>query len=704
MLTSQLKEIELFQFLPEQDLEELIEASKVIHLDANETLFEDGEAGETLFAILSGRLALYKDNQELALLWQGQFFGEMAVIEDKPRSATVIASCPSELLEIPKTVFNKFLRGHPSFFTSVLKTMCQRVRGNIQDLAMGYQKIRAQEQLSSQIHQVIDSSTSEILIFDFPSGRVVRSNTSANQHLGYLPMEIQKLSILDLILDLDREHFEGQMRHLISGKENSLSFQALIKLKNGKEYAAETIIQSMGNTDSLFIAILKDTSTSRNESSFVGNSNNYDSLTGLPSRNLVNDRIQFFQAYAERNDSLFAIIVLDIDNFKTLNEGLGPDAGDELLQMVANRLVQHLRKEDTVARLGGDEFLILLSLKEDDEASRMGKKLLDLFNRPFLIRDQEIRVGVSMGIAMYPYDGKEPVALLMAADAAMHRAKEQGKSTFQFYNSSLLTKAAHQLKVENALYRALEHEEFALYYQPKVSTSDFKIMGVEALLRWNHPERGLVPPGEFIPLAEKSRLIVPLGEWILETACRAIQEWSELGLTNFSVAVNISGYQFNHGNILQTVNRVLKKIPINPVNLELELTESVLLDDTEGSLDRINELRKMGCQLSIDDFGTGYSSLTYLRDLPVNNLKIDRSFVHNIQHERNLAIIQAIITLAKTLNLKTIAEGVEEERERKLLEEMECDQIQGYLFSRPIPHENMTALLKESLTHKTAQP
>ncbi len=698
MQISQLKEIELFQHLPDEVLEELITVSSIIHLDANETLFEEGDEGESIFAVISGRLTLFKEGQEIALIWQGQFFGEMAVIEEKPRSATIIAASDSKLLEIPNVFFQKLLVNHHSFFSTVLNTMCQRVRGNLQDLALGYHKIKSQEQLSSQIHQIIDSSPSEILIFDFPSGRLVRSNTAAVRRLGYLPMDIQNLTLYDLIKDLSKEKFISQMDQIISGKQNSLKFQALVNLKNDEEYVADAIIQPMGHfSESLFIAIFKDKNESNSPNGSGGNQNNYDSLTGLPNRNLVNDRIQFFQAYAERHDTLFAIFVLDIDNFKTLNEGLGPKAGDELLKMVANRLVQYLRKEDTVARLGGDEFLILLSIKEEDDASRMGKKLMSLFEETFSVEKEELRVGVSVGIALFPYDGNDPVSLLMGADAAMHRAKEHGKRTYQFYNSSLLTKAANQLKIENGLYRALEQDEFVLHYQPKVCTQSFQIKGVEALLRWNHSERGLVPPGEFIPVAESSRLIVPLGEWVLETACNAIQEWCALGLKELTVAVNISGYQFNHSNILQTIDQVLQKSAINPAGLELELTESILLDDTKGSLNRINQMREMGLQLAIDDFGTGYSSLTYLRDLPVNNLKIDRSFIHNLQHQRNLAIVKAIITLAKTLKLKTIAEGVEEEEERKLLGEMNCDQIQGYLYSRPIPHKEMTALLKNSL-------
>ncbi|QPJ62971.1 MAG: EAL domain-containing protein [Candidatus Nitronauta litoralis] len=701
MEVSQLKEIELFQYLPDEVLEELITISSLIHLDANETLFEEGDPGETIYAVISGRLALYKEGQEIALIWQGQFFGEMAVIEEKPRSATIIASSESQLMEIPNDFFQKLLVNHHSFFSTVLTTMCQRVRGNLQDLALGYHKIKSQEQLSSQIHQIIDSSPSEILIFDFPSGRLVRSNTAAVRRLGYLPMDIQNLTIYDLIKDLSKGKFISQMDQIIAGKQNSLKFQALVNLKNDEEYITDAIIQPMGHSsESLFIAIFKDKNGSKPLNGTGENQNNYDSLTGLPNRNLVNDRIQFFQAYAERHDTLFAIIVLDIDNFKTLNEGLGPKAGDELLKLIANRLVQCLRKEDTVARLGGDEFLILLNIKEEGDASRMGKKLMRLFEQTFSIEKEEVRVGASVGIALFPYDGKDPVSLLMGADAAMHRAKEHGKRTYQFYNSSLLTKAANQLKIENALYRGLEQDEFVLYYQPKVSTKNFQIMGVEALLRWNHPEKGLVPPGEFIPVAESSRLIVPLGEWILKTACKAIKEWRDLGLNEFTVAVNISGYQFNHSNILQTVDQALKSSAIDPAGLELELTESILLDDTKGSLNRINQMRDMGLQLAIDDFGTGYSSLTYLRDLPINNLKIDRSFIHNLRHQRNLAIVKAIITLAKTLKLKTIAEGVEEEEERKLLGEMNCDQIQGYLYSRPIPHREMTALLKNSIELK----
>lgn len=697
MLVDQLKDIEIFQSLPEETLDQLVSASKIIDLDANETLFEEGETGSSIFIILKGRLGLFKENQEIALLWQGQFFGEMAVIEAKPRSATIIASCESQLLEIPQEAFYSLLNEHYDFLLSVLKTMCQRARGNIQDLALGYQKIRAQEQLSTQLNQIIDSSPSEILIFDHPSGRLVRANTAAMHGIGYLHNELHKLTLLDILKDISRDEFIAKMDPLISGKNGTLSFRTVVQRKNGNKAPTEVVIHPMGHaTESLFLAIFKGEQTSHSAALNQSLSNNYDTLTGLPNRNLVNDRIQFFQAYAERHDVLFTIIVLDIDNFKTLNEALGPQAGDELLKLVAKRLVQYLRKEDTAARLGSDEFLLLLILKEEQDASRMAKKLLQVFDRAFVVGNEEVRISVSLGISMYPHDGHDSITLLLGADAAMHRAKEQGKNTFQFYNASLLTRAANQLKIENALYRALEQEEFVLYYQPKVSTADFRIMGVEALLRWQHPERGLVPPGEFIPIAESSRLIIPLGEWILETACKAIQEWSTYKLEHLSVAVNISGYQFNHSNLLQTLEQILHKTKIFPGHLELELTETILLDDSKGSMDRIHQLREMGVQLAIDDFGTGYSSLTYLRDLPVHNLKIDRSFVHNIRHERNLAIIQAIITLAQALKLKTTAEGVENEDERELLNNLNCDQIQGYLFCRPIPFDEISQMLKES--------
>jgi diguanylate cyclase (GGDEF)-like protein len=423
----------------------------------------------------------------------------------------------------------------------------------------------------------------------------------------------------------------------------------------------------------------------------------HDPLTGLPNRVLFNDHLTLELAHARRNKCMVAVIFLDLDRFKTINDTLGHAIGDQLLQEVAKRLRSCLREGDTVARLGGDEFMLLLpGITHGEDVAKVVRRILEVLKPPFNLDGHELHITSSMGISLYPSDGGDAETLIKNADAAMYRTKEQSRGTYQFYTPSMNAKAFERLILENDLRRALERQEFVVYYQPQVSLHTGQIVGVEALVRWQHPEKGLVPPMEFIPLAEETGLIIPLGDWVFRMACAQNQTWQKAGFSPLRVAVNLSARRFKQKGLIKDIVRILKETGLDPDYLELELTESHLMENVEATLSTLHELKAMGIHLSIDDFGTGYSSLSYLKRFPIDKLKIDRSFVLDISdNPDDAAIAVAIIAMAHSLKLKVTAEGVETKEQLEFLRAYQCDEMQGYYFSRPVPTEIMTQLLQE---------
>lgn len=413
----------------------------------------------------------------------------------------------------------------------------------------------------------------------------------------------------------------------------------------------------------------------------------HDHLTGLPNRLLLTDRLNQVLARGRWHKRIAAVLYLDLDRFKDINDTLGHPMGDELLKAVAERLVKCLRGGDTVARQGGDEFTMLLQdVNRIDDVTVVIEKILSSFVLPFTISGHEIFLTTSIGISIYPDDGDIAETLLKNADIAMYQAKEEGRNKYRLFTPAMNEKLAKRLDLENRLRKAAEKEEFLLYYQPEVDINTGEVIGIESLLRWQEPERGLTLPGEFIPFAEDSGLIVPIGEWVMRTACTQNRVWQERGLKPVSIAVNLSMRQFRQKNFLDTVARILKETGLDPKYLDLELTESVLMDDVESVIDILNKLKAMGIRLTIDDFGTGYSSLEYLKRMPINMLKIAQSFIRNITSDPNDATIATtIIRMGHSLGIEVIAEGVETVEQLNLLRRMQCDKIQGYFASRPVP-------------------
>ncbi len=422
----------------------------------------------------------------------------------------------------------------------------------------------------------------------------------------------------------------------------------------------------------------------------------YDSLTGLPNRVLFRDRLEQSLLKARRREEQLAVLFIDLDEFKQINDSLGHAAGDVVLQQVARRFLSVVREEDSVARLGGDEFTVILeSVSAVESVSKIAQKLIHVTQEPLHIDNRELYVTTSIGISLYPGDGRDAETLLRNADTAMFKAKEQGRNSFHFYTEDMTEKAYDRILMETNLRNALRNEEFVLYYQPQIDLRKGTVVGMEALIRWQLPEGGLIAPGRFIPVAEESGLIVPLGAWVLREAFRQARAWHDEGLLMGRIAVNLSGKQLYQRDLLDVIRDALAETGSDPRWIELEVTEGFVMRNPEQSIQLLGELRDMGFELSIDDFGTGYSSLAYLKQLPISKLKIDQSFVRGIPADGDdAAIARAVIALGHSLNLISIAEGVETEEQRKFMLTEGCDEAQGYLFSHPMPVDSAVQFIK----------
>ncbi len=423
----------------------------------------------------------------------------------------------------------------------------------------------------------------------------------------------------------------------------------------------------------------------------------HDALTGLPNRPLFMDRLIMAVAQASRANQKLAVFFLDLDRFKDINDSLGHSTGDALLKAVAERIRRCVREGDTVARFGGDEFTLLIPrIDHIEDAAKIAQKILETLKIPFSIADHELFVTTSVGISVYPNDGGDPETLVRNADSAMYRAKDQGRDNYQLYAPAMNARALERLALENMLRKALSHRELVLFYQPLAEIKTKNIIGVEALIRWRHPELGLLSPAHFISTAEMSGLIIPIGNWVLRTACKQTKMWQKRIESDLTVCVNLSARQFQQPNLIEEIGEVLEETDLDPQYLELEITESNAMQNAENTIYTLRELKALGVRIAMDDFGTGYSSLSYLKRFPIDTLKLDQSFVRDITTDSSdAAIATAVIAMAHSLNLKVIGEGVETEDQFAFLQKQKCDYIQGYLFSPPLAAENLEAYLIE---------
>ena len=448
--------------------------------------------------------------------------------------------------------------------------------------------------------------------------------------------------------------------------------------------------------------VFHDVSGSRAMAAKMAHLAQHDFLTALPNRVLLDDRLNQAIAMARRHQRRLAVLFLDCDRFKNINDTLGHMVGDLLLKSVAGRIVSAVRSSDTVSRQGGDEFIILLSELEDvADASLCARKIIRALAEPHHILRHDLHLTGSIGIAVYPTDGRNADTLIRHADMALYEAKESGGSTYRVFEEQMASRAVVRESVEGSLVRALEREEFRLHYQPRVKMATGAVVGVEALIRWNHPERGLVPPAEFVPLAEDCGLIVPIGRWVRREACRQAARWRNAGLDHGIMAINVSAVELRSTAFLDTVTGVLAETRIEPRFVEMELTESVLIKDTESTKGALRALTELGVRLTLDDFGTGFSSLSYLKQFPISTLKIDRSFVRELSmNADDRVLVTAIIAMGRSLGLAVIAEGVETEEQLAVLQELGCEEGQGFHFCRPLPADDFTTYLAATTRQK----
>jgi diguanylate cyclase (GGDEF)-like protein/PAS domain S-box-containing protein len=546
--------------------------------------------------------------------------------------------------------------------------------------------------------KVFEGSTEAILITD-AQGRVLSANRTFTAITGYgieeivarRPWEMASLPhepafYETLIATLrDTGHWEGEIWD---------------RNKSGEVLALRGRIRAIRNKDSgvgHYIATFTDVSDIKLSEERLRHITHHDELTGLPNRVSFQERLRLAMGEAHENQRLLAVLFIDLDRFKTINDSLEHSVGDELLKAVGARLRELVRSDDIVARLGGDEFaMVLANLMSEDDAGLVAHKILEHIARPFHIAGHELRLSASIGISLYPADGQDAQTLMKNADTALYRVKERGRNGFGLYTASMNAASFEQLVLENALRKAIERHELEVHYQPKLDFGTGEIRGLEALVRWHHPELGTVSPAQFIPLAEETGLIIGIGTWVLERACVQHCQWIGQGLAPVAIAVNLSPTQFQQPDLAETVGEILRATGMDPHCLELELTESGVMHDAELSSQTLRKLRAMGVTVSIDDFGTGYSSLGYLRRFPISTLKIDRSFVRDvISDPDSAAIIHAIVAMARTMNLRTVAEGVETVEQLEYLHGLRCDEMQGFLFSPPLPADKITALLAQ---------
>lgn len=556
---------------------------------------------------------------------------------------------------------------------------------------------------SEKLHRYIVNSSPDIIYMLDPEGHFTFLNERVEVLLGYRTEDLLGKHYSAILHEEDVEQAQYRFNERRTGERASRNVELRLKCRDGIsaprlfesselpiEMSAMGVYartESGGRGEFLgTYGVARDITDRKKAEEIISYQANHDLLTGLPNRTLLKDRLSLAISHSRRNSQSLAVLFLDLDRFKLINDTLGHVAGDELLQSVSSRLKDCLREGDTLARVGGDEFMLLLpEVRTDDDAARVAEKVIQVLKQPFVIDGHDVFVSVSIGVSIYPRDGKTMDTLIKNADIAMYHIKERGKDGVQFFSHHMNATLSRYLSLESGMRKALELGQFRVYYQPQVDVSTGQVVGLEALIRWQHPTRGLLPPMEFVPLAEENGLIIPIGEWLLRTACEEIARWRKAGLPPVRIAVNLSALQVEQPQFVERVIAVLDENDLPGSLLELEITENVIMKDMDIVVQKLRHLSSRGIRIAIDDFGTGYSSLSYLRKLPIHTLKIDRSFVHDIRYEAgDGSIVTAIVAMAKGLRLKLIAEGVEHAVQLEYLRELGCHEMQGYLFSRPL--------------------
>jgi len=590
-------------------------------------------------------------------------------------------------VEVDKRVYQSFF--NPIFDESGQVSSVIGIANDITELVNSEKQMRI---LSSALEQTADM----VLITD-ADGLIEYVNPAFEATTGYLRDEVigKKPSILRSG-KMEPQIFHNLWETVLHG--DSFTEVFINKRKDNSIFYEEktiTPVVDKNNQITHFISTGKDISARMRTQERLDFMAHHDTLTKLPNRILFSDRLRQAMARAHWHSRLIAVILIDVDHFKLINDNYGEDVGNQLLMDITERLINTTRAGDTIARLGGDEFSILLDdIASEKDVSQLAKKLLDTMAPAFPIAGHQLRVTASIGVSIFPNDGDDEAVLLRNADVAMYRAKDMGRNNYQFYSTEMSARAFERLTLETSLRHALKRQEFFLLYQPQYNVQTGEIVGVEALLRWQHPDLGTISPTEFITLLEETGLIVQVGDWVLKTACQQAVTWHKAGFDTLKISVNLSGRQFNNPDISKTFQDIIESSGIAPHLLELEITESMLMRNASKTVSALNSLSHIGIQIAIDDFGTGYSSLNYLRRFPITTLKIDRSFIRDaVDDEDDAAIASAIIVMAQSLHLHVVAEGVENDAQKAFLAERHCHVIQGNWFSDPIDADSLTAML-----------
>ncbi|MFZ6654351.1 EAL domain-containing protein [Undibacterium sp. TJN19] len=568
--------------------------------------------------------------------------------------------------------------------------------GNL--LAIAIERKLAEESLR-KLSQAVEQSSNAIVITDFQVN-IEYANEVYLKNAGKRLDEVigQKPSIIRS--GKTSPEVYAEMWHKL-GQGESWKGELINLYADGLDHIDLAHISPIRNAEGVithFLSIQEDISEKKRSEERIRYLAHYDALTGLPNRTLLEELARYAFALAERSNDALAVIFFDLDHFKDINDSLGHSLGDQMLVELARRMTASMRENDTISRLGGDEFILLLSGVDEHKVEQVVQKLMLVVNAPFQLGEYDLNVTASMGIAIYPNDGKDLETLSRNADAAMYRAKREGRNAYRFFTQEMQARSSRHLELVNALRQALEKNQFQLHYQPQISMHTGRVLGAEALIRWQHPVLGAVSPVEFIPVAEESGLILAIGEWVMRTAVQQLKQWQLEGLPPLLMAVNLSAVQFRHSDLPALVTRILSEAGIPAEYLELELTEGVAMHDPQGAVAVMNNLHERGIRMSIDDFGTGYSSLSYLKQFKVYKLKIDRSFVRDITSDpEDKAIVSAVISMAKSLGLLTIAEGVETAEQLEFLRQQACDEVQGYFYSRPLPAADFAAYIRDKL-------
>jgi diguanylate cyclase (GGDEF)-like protein/PAS domain S-box-containing protein len=556
--------------------------------------------------------------------------------------------------------------------------------------------LRPPEDSDARFKALVQNSADIITIHD-PDGITVFESPAASRILGYAPGQlIGRNPFVSTIHPRDVGRVREVFAQVVRGEIQPAPVEFRFRRANGSWIHLEAVGTNLLHYPGIEGVVLtsRDITQRKLAEERIQYLAQHDTLTDLPNRVLMRDRLNISMAQAQRWHQVIAAMLIDLDRFKVLNDTFGPVVGDEILREMAERLRQCTREGDTVARLGGDEFMILLpNLASARGAATVAQKVLQSVAQPLEVGGQEVFLSASIGVSLYPDDAADADDLIRNADTAMYSAKRRGRNNYQFYTEDLNLQMRERLVIEHGLRLAEQRNELRLVYQPKIELGQRTVTGLEALVRWHHPALGLIMPDRFIPIAEETGLIVPIGEWVLRTACQQIRAWCDEGL-HLRVSVNLSARQFRQENLAQTICRILAETGVPPQYLELEITESDVMENAESAIATLNELKGKGVDISIDDFGTGYSSLSYLKRFPLDILKIDRSFVRDVPaNEDDAAIVGAIIALARSMDIKVVAEGVETESQADFLDRSGCDSAQGHFFSPPVPPEDVRKLV-----------